>query len=318
VRGADRIWQYDGTNVYAITRVTRETTNAQEIARRAGFPISPIRPQNGDHIRTMTLTESVDGCPLGDVAVNIPWLAYCSGGYIKRPGRVIPKPVSTLSHDPEGFAFSDSTITFQDSLGLPRIVELRTAKVRRSESFRRFHDTHFSSRSPETLETTVKDGVLKFRYSVLQSTNLFGLQIPVSFVYEDYQIEGEGVAVLRYSGAGKVSAIRQTEQPKSPFSQGQSYTIVDTRFQDESKKVQAIVYSSNTLATTADPRLVATFSNWKANVPTTTNVGRNQSRVWVIRSVILFVVLVPIAMLALHKWFSPKSKNLRNSPNEIE
>jgi len=89
-------WLGDGTNV--------ELRNDPEsgIASRSAF--------------------SRNGLPLGEFGVNLPWLAFCSGAYLKRDGRAIALPCGILRHCPDRFAYTDVITTFADELGLPRSV----------------------------------------------------------------------------------------------------------------------------------------------------------------------------------------------------
>lgn len=41
-------------------------------------------------------TLSRNGLPLGEFGVNLPWLAFCSGTYLKREGRIIALPGGVL------------------------------------------------------------------------------------------------------------------------------------------------------------------------------------------------------------------------------
>ena len=66
-------WLFDGTNVWCRTQM----------------PTGMREPKVMNEV-----WESRDGHPLGHFGVNIPWLAFCSGTYLKREGRMIPLPAS--------------------------------------------------------------------------------------------------------------------------------------------------------------------------------------------------------------------------------
>src|SRR5204862_8017118 len=101
-------------------------------------------------MRSANVTASDDGYPAGDMLVNIPWFAFCSGPYLKRPGRGLP--VLATAKDQAAFGFKDTTAVFGDGLGLPQRVDLFTSK-----------------------------GMLKSEYRVQQSTNLLGWNFPTAF-----------------------------------------------------------------------------------------------------------------------------------------
>ncbi len=81
-------WSFDGTNVY----------------NRLGFQAPTIH-----------IWESHDGHPMGSQAVNLVWLAFCSGDYLNREGRLIPLPVDSLRHTPDRFAYTNKTESFTDA-----------------------------------------------------------------------------------------------------------------------------------------------------------------------------------------------------------
>src|SRR5438552_432576 len=64
-------WKFDGTNVCC--RLLSESENSQR------------GPEGRKQV-----WKSRDGHPLGDFGANLPWLAFCSGTYLKREGRIIP------------------------------------------------------------------------------------------------------------------------------------------------------------------------------------------------------------------------------------
>jgi hypothetical protein len=101
-----QVWLCDGTNVVMRTKKQWATDTG------------------------ITKMESRDGLPLGEFGVNLPWLAFCSGTYLEREGRIIALPCGILRHCPDRFAYTDVTTTFADELGLPRSVDLFTAKAR--------------------------------------------------------------------------------------------------------------------------------------------------------------------------------------------
>jgi hypothetical protein len=126
VQGGEEKWFYDGTNVCNSIRVMKAPPQAitDMVAKQVG--VAPFQVAHSN--LTVYIRESPDGHPLGNAGVNIPWLAFCSGNYLKRAGRIVPLPVATLRHAPNGFAYSDRTETFDDELGLPRVLTLFSSR----------------------------------------------------------------------------------------------------------------------------------------------------------------------------------------------
>jgi hypothetical protein len=180
-------WSFDGTNVMCRSKDRRE------------------------------VWESRDGHPLGDFGVNIPWLAFCSGTYLKREGRMIPLPAALLRHCPDRFAFTDVTTTFADELGLPRSLDLFSSQ----ELFLKSHtdwdkELSFGDRYTEWNRKTalkIQDGALVFHYAVRESTNTLGRTFPTKFEFfqtgRRYEENGDWFC----HGTGRVKSIRPSTKP---------------------------------------------------------------------------------------------------------
>lgn len=94
-------------------------------------------------------------CELGRIA----WLAFCSGPCLKRQGRLIFPPYSDwkeLICAPSGF--SDRTVVFPDTFGLPKSVNLYTM-----------------------------GGQPVFQYRTTSSTNFLGWEFPLEFQMAQYR-----------------------------------------------------------------------------------------------------------------------------------
>src|SRR5207249_9331869 len=78
-------------------------------------PIGPgpmrIKPYENKQPRlpTVGVHPISDGRSWGGEVVNIPWLAFCSGAYLKRPGRVVPLPVFYILNAAGANGCSDKT-----------------------------------------------------------------------------------------------------------------------------------------------------------------------------------------------------------------
>jgi hypothetical protein len=156
--------------------------------------------------------ESRDGHPMGHFGVNIPWLAFCSGTYLKREERMIPLPASVLRHCPDRFAYTDVTTTFDDALGLPRTMDLFSSQTLFLKSHTDWDKEHsFGDRYTEWNKKTapkIQDGVLVFHYAVLESTNIHGRTFPTKFEFfqtgRQYEQDGNWFC----QGIGRVTSIR--------------------------------------------------------------------------------------------------------------
>jgi hypothetical protein len=126
--GAEIKWLFDGTNIYHSLRRTKPTPAETTEKRLGNFKLATVPFDVAKSHLTINVHPSADGLPLGDVGVNIPWLAFCSGTYLKRAGRLVPLPVEILRHTRDRFAYSDKTKAFADGFGLPRSVDLFTSK----------------------------------------------------------------------------------------------------------------------------------------------------------------------------------------------
>lgn len=135
--------------------------------------------------RSANVTASSDGYPSGDMFLNLPWFAFCSGPYFKRPGRSVPLPAP--ASDRAAFGFTDETALFTDGLGLPRQVDLFTAN---------------------------RD--LKARYRVQQSTNVLGWSFPLAFTVVQNEPDGLNVWKRQVEASGRVTRIRRASRPELP------------------------------------------------------------------------------------------------------
>lgn len=161
--------------------------------------------------------ESRDGHPMGHYGVNLPWLAFCSGTYLKREGRIIPLPCAILRHCPDRFAYTDVTTTFDNEAGLPKSIDLFSSRSLFQKSHTDWDKEHsFGDRYTEWKEKTalkIQDGVLVFHYAVLESTNTLGQTFPTKFEFfqagRQYEQNGNWVC----QGVGRVKSIRASIQP---------------------------------------------------------------------------------------------------------
>jgi hypothetical protein len=302
VNGAET-WMYDGTNVVCKSQVTKPLPDRFDPNGSAygGLPLESVRSNV-----TINIYPTRDAYLPGSVLQNIPWLAFCSGGYLRHVGRVIPLPVALVDYTPDAFAYRDRTETFPDELGLPQIVELFTSSERLHESGSQFRRTQ-QKETTSTEQPVHAEGLLKFHYIVTESTNFLGWHLPLAFEYEeDLPDEYGGIFKVR-RGRGKVSNLTACSQPTSVFDQGSNQTVVDHRFRDARKEVNGIIYRwSNTFVSpTNDKFLQSRFATTIKQAPYVAPIRRKRARVMVA------VLLVIAAAVPTYAYF----RNARTKPD---
>jgi hypothetical protein len=252
-------WYSEGTNVFHRLQFGdswKPPTNSRLAA-----------PTNIDAIRsniTVYVSFSPGGHPLGNLGVNVPWLAFCSGPYLRRPARDIPLPTTEIRIEPYAFSYSDQTEVFDDELGLPKTVELRTSKARYETS--RGDDRLLRYTGIEAARTgkafELPENALAYRYSVNAVTNCLGWTLPLEFSYTTYRFGSERESIPFLGGVGRLKAVRKATKPENVFLSDRGQTIVDYRFRHKTRLVDGIVYSRTNLTAppaTNDPALRSMF-----------------------------------------------------------
>lgn len=131
---------------------------------------------------------------------RIGWLAFCSGPYLQREGRVVFPPSDEWRELINTKTFSDVTVRFKDSFGLPKLLEL------------------YTTNSPKV------QPVLQYR--VMTSTNIMGWEFPLEFKMAQYRpapvpgfpgfIAGTNGWELDFVARGKLTAIGPGRRPEVP------------------------------------------------------------------------------------------------------
>jgi hypothetical protein len=257
---------FDGTNTYQRIQITRAPTGKlkDRLMSSAEVPFE-IAKSNV----TINIFASLGGVPHGDLGVNIPWLAFCSGSYLKLPGRAVPLP--TISPGaPDTFAYADKTEVFDDELGLPKRLDLFTSKAQYDRSVwdERLMRLSRVERSRLNPRHSFEDGILKFSYVVEESTNVLGWTFPMKFSFVTYQPRKDKWE-KSVAGTGRMTSIRESEQPRDLFEPGMATTIKDHRFRHETRMVESIVYSTTNAALLPidDPVLQSKFQAKVARAP---------------------------------------------------
>ena len=268
---------FDGTNVYSTCRVKSEVPKEQRdlVTRTTGLAQVPFEVARSN--LTINVWPSRDGHPLGMAPANITWLAFCSGSYLKRQGRLVPLPVDVLHHTRDRFAYTDKTATFDDDLGLPRTVDLFLSRSLFLNSEADFDkEAAFGDRYAEWTKKTAEkldEGAHMFHYEVTESTNFLGSEFPTRFEFfqnsRNFEQNGDWV----WRGSGRVKSLRPAAALDGVFDTRMQQTIVDRRFRDPVSTVDAIVYTSTHafLAPTNDAALQEKFANRIAEIARTRN-----------------------------------------------
>jgi len=257
VTGAKNRWYFDGTNVCESLQDIGETPNNPALANEPALNLDSNSPGTETKPNvTIDLKVTPGGYPPGDIGVNLAWLAFCSGSFLKQPERIIPLPTSVLGHAPDAFAYYDKTVTFEDALGLPKEIEMFTSASLYHDSVKQFWPDRKELPSSED-----KDGIRKFHYMVTQSTNFQGWHFPLQFEYAQdlpgYYLQ----APATHYGSGKVISIETASEPEGVFDLSQNQTVVDWRFKHETKRVTGLVYPSpGKVLSTNDPVLQAEYA----------------------------------------------------------
>ena len=166
---SESVWFVDGN-------IIRQITSTQDsFSNEPGF--GTLRRG----LRPVSILSAPDGYPGGELLLNLPWFAFCSGPYLKRPGRTVPLPTPAL--DREAFGFRDETTVFSDRFGLPRHVAFYTAQRQ-----------------------------LKCEYQVQQSTNVSGWNFPTAFTVVQSEPDTLGQWNRQLTVSGRVTSVRPTKK----------------------------------------------------------------------------------------------------------
>lgn len=181
-----------GTNVIEHTLITssmfaeraKDFVSEKILQHKPRSPILMSYPRAG---QTFTkVYPSPLGQPVFGGMAGVVWLAFCSGDYLKQAGRQVPMPIGPSS---QAFGYSDKTVTFADSVGLPKSVDL------------------FAT-----------NGTLVCHYQVLKTTNFLGQTIPIQFQVVQLGQPANGDARLGSTSdlRGRVISLQRGKRPELP------------------------------------------------------------------------------------------------------
>jgi|ERR1043166_799766 hypothetical protein len=305
-------WYYDGTNVFHLLKANVATNpySSAEITKPHDST------QKLQEQVTVVITPSPGGHPLGNLGVNIPWLAFCSGSYLKRDGRIIPLPVAEVPGRLDSFAYLDKTETFSDAFGLPKLIELSTSRSQYAKSLydSRLYRTERLFQARLHTDSRFKDGCIAFRYIVETSTNFNGWTFPTEFTYFDYrfkqyQRDSTNEWELFAVGKGKVNSVGSGKKPENVLRADAKQTVIDRRFRHPERLLDAITYqwSDSAVPATNNPVLRDRFSEMAIHAAV-----ERRAHPLLIRLPIFAVFLLPIGYF----WFKSLQKRFAKEPSQ--
>lgn len=176
-------WFTEGKIIRQLTYAATDDDEPNEAPRDRSTPSTGGRTSR--YGSRAGISTSNDGYPGGELHLNIPWFAFCSGPYLKSPGRQVPLPAPLKPN--QAFGFDEETEVFSDKLGLPRKAMFRTGKRE-----------------------------VKCDYQVQQTTNVAGWNFPAKFTIVQNQFTALNTPRPEITVAGRITSIRSTRKPELP------------------------------------------------------------------------------------------------------
>ncbi len=193
---ANVTYWFTGTNIIEHSVVTRRPPHELVKQMNEVGPLAVTAPAIGQ--QSTRAHESLDGNPgrpvrvadvMGfDLPAKVCWLAFCSGPCLKHEGQRIYPPSDFWKESALVYwGWSDHTEVFQDTLGLPKSINLVSTN---NQSI--------------------------FQYQVHLSTNVLGWNIPLEFYGVQYLPTGTNAWKVALTFKGKVTAISPAAEPRIP------------------------------------------------------------------------------------------------------
>lgn len=239
-------YYWDGTNVYGTIEITGEPAPAMRKAMkdRYGYSVSSLEETQRAGWTHLLITPGAN--PLEDFGANLPWLAFCSGGYLRQESRLLPAPGDAARHSYFAFGYTDKTVFFKDLLGLPSQVEfyassrLLSIAPRHATVLRSGKEWAQNALHPKPF---LPDKFLGAVYKVLITTNVNGYTVPLKFSYDQYWSGPNGERLLVLSALGTVTNLSRSSPPDFVLASTKRFAVVDYRFRSRSKLVDSISYA---------------------------------------------------------------------------
>ncbi len=259
---AEVILVCDGTNVVKYTVILH-----QDAALLERFPgaVADL-PKEGGPVM-MVVTPGFH--PVDLYVVNLAWMAWCSGPFLKIPDRVIPTVVNSIRGDLAAYGFSDRTQTFSDSLGLPKSLELIVSHERMKASplsvtIGRETPDPGRMKAAFTRKILIRDGSVHARLVAVNSKEVDGIALTSEFRFESFELRQDEQQVTNVVAQGRIVGEVTTGDfvlPEAVRSH-QNFGVVDHRFRHARKAVDYIQYAqpSCDVREPSDPKLVALYN----------------------------------------------------------
>ena len=228
-------YHFDGFFVYRVTEMTRNPDLKLPTAAVPAFnPFTQNPNQMERYNARKPLVITPGAHPLGNVGVNIPWLAYGSSRYLTIKGRLIPLPICNIKHTRNAFSYRDETVLLSGAPGLP-------GSIRWFESNALFEQAALDPRLSDSAKfsgwshPTTDPGKLACEYEVLATTNRFGRTLPLEFRINSTAYYPGGKSARRSSARGTTISVKPSPPPIGPHKSGGPYQIIDLRAQRRMK-----------------------------------------------------------------------------------
>jgi hypothetical protein len=263
IGNAEEIHVCDGTNVVKYTVVLHQ--DGALLERLAGAVPANL-PKDGGPVM-MVVTSGFH--PADHYVVNLAWMAWCSGPFLKIPDRVIPTVVNPVREDLAAFGFSDRTQTFSDALGLPKRLELIVSHERMKTSplsvtVGREIPNPARVEAAFTRNFRIRDGSVHARLVAENSKEVEGIALTSEFRFESFELRQDEQQVTNVVAHGRIVGEVTTGDFALPEAvrSHQNFGVVDHRFRHERKAVDFIQYaqSSCEVRGPSDPELVALYN----------------------------------------------------------
>lgn len=259
---AEEVHLCDGTNVVKYTVVLHQDAT---LLQQYPGAIAASLPKDGGPI-AMVVTPGLH--PADHYLVNLAWMAWCSGPFLKIPGRTIPTAVHPTRVDLAAYGFSDQTETFADSFGLPKRLE-QFASHERLKTSPLSPTIGREIANPARMEAAfarnilIRDGSIHSRYVAEDSKVVEGVALATQFHFVSFQSRQDDQEVPIVVAQGRIVGEVETTAFGLPeaIRSHRSFGVVDYRFRHERKAVDSIQYGQPDFVVreASDPKLMELY-----------------------------------------------------------
>jgi hypothetical protein len=291
----------DMTNVYKLIRITKRLPSFPPSGAALAHKLGLDREPSAEVYSRRYIEISPGELPLADVGADLPWLAFCSGHYLKEKDRVLPLLFTSIRITADAFAYVDRTSCFDDSLGLPKSVDwyFSTARFAKGLNDPRLSRGDYMMKMRSILQRGASDGALRSRYTVHEWTNWSGLHIPTKFELLECGMGGVWNSQRWSKAVGQVASIRRAAEPKAVLLESTNQIVNDYRFRSAGKLLDFIHYEwpSHVVPSTNDPSLVALCKRKEAQAAADPRLITHRWRI-----VLTLIILIGPAFFAMY-WY---------------